>query len=295
MNKVAVTGANGMTGRHMISLLKTKGIKFKAVTRQEWNLSEWKSHDQLDYIFGSVSAVFHFGAMLSNNQLNTDNNQTQKLFDINVRSCLNLAEWAKLRNVPIIFLSGAVVYENPYSTKINENNSKVVNGFGGFYGYSKLLAENIFNHISLDGLKCIILRPSSIYGYGLLSGKLVQNYLDIASSNDLIKVKGSRNKINFIHAYDVANAAFQAFNKKTWGTFNISSKESNTILEVAEIAVSIFKNGKIEICDDNKNESEFSRFDLNSELAKKNFGFEPLINLKEGMLLMKNKMFIPIK
>ncbi len=295
MNKIAVTGANGMTGSHMISLLKSKGIQFKAVTRQDWNLSEWKNLDQLDYIFGSVSAVFHFGAMVPNNELIDDNNQTKKIFDINVRSCLNLAEWAKLRNVTIIFLSGAVVYENPYSKKINENNSKVVNGFGGFYGYSKLLAENIFNHISLDGLKCVILRPSSIYGYGLLSSKLVQNYLNMASSNDLIKVKGSRNKINFIHAYDVANAAFQAFNKKTWGTFNISSRESNTILEVAEIAISIFKNGKIKICDDDKNESEFSRFDLNSELAKKNFGFEPLINLQEGMLLMKNKMLVPIK
>ena len=52
MNKVAVTGANGMTGSHMISLLNKKGISYKAITRKEWDLTEWKSFDELDDIFG---------------------------------------------------------------------------------------------------------------------------------------------------------------------------------------------------------------------------------------------------
>ena len=52
MNEIAVTGANGMTGSHMMSLLKSKGIPAKAVTRQEWDLTEWKSFDELDHIFG---------------------------------------------------------------------------------------------------------------------------------------------------------------------------------------------------------------------------------------------------
>ena len=43
MNKVAVTGANGMTGSHMISLLKTKKIPVKKITRKIWDLRKWKS------------------------------------------------------------------------------------------------------------------------------------------------------------------------------------------------------------------------------------------------------------
>ncbi len=293
MNEIAVTGANGMTGSHMVSLLKSKGIPVKAVTRQEWDLTEWKSFDELDHIFRSVLAIFHFGAQLPYNDFKNDNRQTQQIFDANIRSCLNLAEWAKLRNVPIVFLSGAVVYKDPHASKIIETDPKVVNGFGGFYGYSKLAAENIFSHLSAEGLKCIILRPSSIYGYGLPPEKLVQNYIDMAFSNREIQITGSKNRINLIHAYDVANAALSAYKNEAWGVFNISSREGNTILEIAESAVSISDGGSIVVQDDNKNDTRFIRFDLSSELAKKSFGFETEVNLKEGMLLMKNKMFIP--
>jgi UDP-glucose 4-epimerase len=292
MNEIAVTGANGMTGSHMMSLLKSKGISAKAVTRKEWDLTSWKSFDELDHIFGSVLAIFHFGAQLPYNDLKNDNQQTQKIFDTNIRSCLNLAEWAKLRNVPIIFLSGAVVYKNPHASKIIETDSKVVNGFGGRYGHSKLLAESIFSYLSAEGLKCIILRPSSIYGYGLPSEKLIQSYINIASSGGKIQVRGSKNRINFIHAYDVVNAALKAYTNNTWGVFNISSDTSNTILEIAEIAVSVSENGSIDIID-NLDNNCFERFDLDSKLAKKDFGFKAEINLKKGMLLMKNKMFIP--
>ena len=226
MNKIAVTGANGMMGSHMISLLKSKSISTKAVTRKEWDLTKWKSLDELDHIFESVSVIFHFAAQLSYNVSKNNNQQTQKIFDTNIRSCLNLAEWAKLRNVAIIFLSSAVVYKNPHAIKIRETDPKVVNGIGGFYGYSKILAEGIFSYLSESGLKCIVLRPSSLYGYGLPSDKLVQNYMNIASSGGIIRVTEHKNRVNFIHAYDVVNAAWQAYNKKAWGVFNISSKKS---------------------------------------------------------------------
>lgn len=294
MNKVAVTGANGMTGSHMISLLNKKGISYKAITRKEWDLTEWKSFDELDDIFGSVSAVFHFAAELPFTDSINENWQTQKIFDTNVRSCINIAEWAKLRNIAIVFLSSSVVYKNPHAIKIKETDPLVLNGLGGFYGYSKVLAESVFNHVSELGLKCTILRPSSIYGYGLPANKLVQNYIDIASSNGLIEITGARNKINFIHAYDVASAALHAFTTKAEGIFNISSRKKNTVLEVAEIAISISGSGSLVILDDDKNKtSSFIRFDLESKLAEDSFGFEAKVNLEEGMTLMKNKMKIP--
>ena len=236
MNEIAVTGANGMTGSHMVSFLKSKGIPVKAVTRQEWDLTEWKSFDDLDHIFGSVLAIFHFGAQLPYNDFKNDNRQTQQIFDANIRSCLNLAEWAKLRNIPIVFLSGAVVYKNPHASRIIEADPKVVNGFGGFYGYSKLLAEGIFGHFSSEGLKCIILRPSSIYGYGLPSEKLVQNYIDIAFSNSDIRITGYKNRINLIHAYDVATAAFSAYKNESWGIFNISAIKLEKSSEMVSIS-----------------------------------------------------------
>jgi nucleoside-diphosphate-sugar epimerase len=288
MNKIAVTGANGMMGSHMMSLLESKGIPAKAVTRKEWDLAEWKSFDELDFIFGLTRAVFHFGAQLPYDDSNGKSQQSQQIFDTNVRSCLNLAEWANLRNIPIVFLSSAVVYKNPYLSDITEGDSKVVNGLGGLYGYSKVLAEGVLNHLSANGLKCIILRPSSLYGYGLPSNKLIQNYINIASSGGVIEVIGSRNKVNFIHAYDVSNAALQAYFSESWGVFNISSDAPSSILEIAEIAVSISKSGSISVLDEPDYDA-FLRFNLNSDLAKNNFNFHPVVGLRMGMNLMKNK------
>jgi UDP-glucose 4-epimerase len=292
MNEIAVTGANGMMGSHMMSLLKSNGIPAKAVTRQEWDLTKWKSFDELDQIFKSVLAIFHFAAQLPYDDFKNDNQQSRQMFDTNVRSCLNLAEWAKLRNTPIVFISSAVVYENPHASKIIETDSKVVNGMGGGYGHSKYLAECILSYLSAEGLKCVILRPSSIYGYGIPPEKLIQSYINLAFSGGKLRVVGSKNRINLIHAYDVANAALRAYTSSAWGVFNISSNTSNSILEIAETAVSISGNGSIDIID-NADDNSFERFDLDSKLANKDFGFEARINLKEGMMLMKNKMRIP--
>jgi UDP-glucose 4-epimerase len=293
MKSIAVTGANGMVGSHMISLLYNKRVPFKAVTRKVWDLSKWKTFNELDLIFRSVIGIFHFGAHLQYTDFKNNNKQTQKIFDTNVRSCLNLGEWAKLRNVPIVFLSSATVYEDPYASKILETNARNINKLGGFYGYSKILAEDIFNNLSKNGLKCIVLRPSSIYGYGLPPEKLVQNFVNISSSGKLIKVKGSKNKINFIHAHDVANAALQAFNKEAWGVYNVSSDKQNSILEVAETVISVLGSKSIIKINNKKNYVPFSRFDLNCKLAKNFFGFKTMVSLRDGIRLIKNKMLQP--
>jgi UDP-glucose 4-epimerase len=291
MNEIAVTGANGMTGSHMVCLLKSQKIPVRAITRNEWDLTEWKSFSELDEIFGSVQAVFHFGAKLPSKKLVSDNQETQQIFDSNVRSCLNLAEWAAINKIPIIFISGAVVYKNSHALKIKEEDAKVTNGFGGLYGYSKLISENILDHFSLAGLKCVILRPSSIYGYGLPSDKLVQKYIDMAQAGEKIQLTEPNNKINLIHAYDVSIAALKAYKSQAWGVFNVSSDLSSSILEIAEIAISISKNGntyEINSIVDNS----YERFDLDSRLAKRSFGFRAAITLREGMLLMKERRMV---
>ena len=168
----------------------------------------------------------------------------------------------------------------------------MVNGFGDFYGYSKLAAENIFNHFSAEGLQCIVLRPSSLYGYRLPSEKLIQNYINIAASDGIIQISESMNRINFIHAYDVVNAAFEALIACAWGVYNISSDTSNSILDIAKIAISISKSGSIKIVD-SIDKNYFERFDLDSSLAKKRFRFKAEINLRKRMILMKNKKQIP--
>lgn len=287
MSLVALTGANGMTGRHMVSLFNDKDIAYKDINREIWDLAEWKSDDELDDIFGDVSAVFHFAACIPQN----NSKKNKQIFDVNVRSCMNIAEWAYTRNVKIVFISSAVVYRNAHAINIKETNPIGFNNFGGFYGYTKILAESIFRNFSLVGLNSIILRPSSLYGYGLPSEKLLQNFIDRASLGKTINITEPNNKVNFVHAYDVANAALQAYIANKSGTFNIASKENKTILEAAENAVLLAGKGNIKIHKSNQDVNPYTRFDLNFNLANKTFRYEPAISLIDGMKLMKNKVF----
>jgi UDP-glucose 4-epimerase len=280
MRKIAITGAGGMTGKHMVSLLKEKEISFVALTRSDWDICQWKSFDELDLIFRSCEAVFHFAA-----QLPGVSSSTSSIFNANVRSCLNLAEWAASRVIPLVFLSGATVYKDSHKAKISEMEEKVVNGFGGFYGYSKLLAENIIEHYRSEGLKAVILRPSSIYGYGLSAEKLISKYLSLAQNGRVIELLQPDNRINLIHAYDVARAALSAYESNCWGVFNIGA-QSYSVSDIAKMAIRISGKGEISTAGVDQVYEPFKRFDLDCSLAKVSFGFQPVIDLEEGMKLM---------
>ena len=288
MKKVGLTGSTGMIGRHMKCLLKFHNIECFCVNRGIWNLLDWKTLQELDEIFGGVDAIFHFGAALpqSRSGIDGENQQVQIIFDTNVRACLNLAEWAESRNVPIVFLSGSTVYEDPYAKNINETAVQVKNGLGGFYGYSKLLAEKVFDHFIENGLKLVVLRPSSVYGVGLGVDKLIASYLKLASNNENIKIESPQNKINLIHALDVSKAALLAVNNKSWGLYNVAADKGTSVERLAESIVNVCGSGTVIISEALTSQAPFTRFDLDTTKASHAFAFRQTVNLNEGLALM---------
>jgi len=293
--RVALTGSSGMTGLHMKSLLDVRGIACVDIGRSLWNLKEYKTPEQLDAIMGDVNAVFHFGAFVPSPLSNVvdDQNQTGNLFDVNVRSCLALAEWATLRKIPLVFLSGATVYKDPYKPQIKENDEKVVYGLGGLYGYSKLLAENVLEHYRSQGLNLITIRPSSIYGSFMPQSRLVANFLQIARENKVISLaEPVTNKINLVHSADVALASLTALQKSAWGIFNVPGPKSVTIQNIAEQCVSLTGKGSIKIVKNKNYVEPFDRFDLCYQHASLTFGYQPQIDLYDGISTMiENRLF----
>lgn len=277
MSKLIITGSSGMIGSHLKKLLDHKGIDYLDINRNIWDLKEWKSNYELNGLFGNVDAIFHFAAMLPK----TTNLDYKNLFDINVRSCLNVAKWALKKDIPIIFLSGSIVYKNTNKIQLNENDPKATLGLGGFYGFSKVLSENVFNHFISQGLKVIILRPSSVYGLGLGRDKMINKFLEKASKGEVFYLNEPNNKINLIHAMDVAYAAFNCFSQNKFGTFNIGSDQMNSISQIAQTVINIVKKGKASSLKISPN--PLNRYNLNCDLAKKEFGFKPKISLRQGI------------
>jgi nucleoside-diphosphate-sugar epimerase len=286
MSKIAILGSSGMIGSHLKALFISKNIEFINIDRNIWDLSQWKTEKELDLIFKDAEVVFNFAAVLPT----SSDDETQLLFDVNVRSCLNLAQWATKREIPIVYLSGSTVYAKPNDNNILENNEKVTFGLGGLYGYTKLLAENIFNHFIPQGLKITILRPTSVYGIGLGSDKLINVFLKKASNSEMISLTESNNKINFIHAMDVSNSALITYKYKAYGTFNIAGNEMTSINELAKLSIDTVGSGMIGKVQESI--KPFNRFNLNCDYAKNIFNFESKISIQDGIKAMYNNKYL---
>ena len=296
LNKVILTGATGMFGHHMSSALRSVGTKFVSVSSfgttcsVGWNLVNWQSNKELDDKFGNVSAIIHSAAIIKNKD---SEKQNAKIFDVNVRSCANLAEWALYRSIPLIFISSSSVYLNPHDNLITNDSIRGANQMAGFYGITKVLAEDILDFYRSRGLKVSILRPSSLYGYGMRNKNIVKKFMDLAKKGSNINIYEPINdSIDFLHASDLSSAVLRVFETECWETLNVSFGKLVTIKELAEACVKVVGSGNVQIL--TKGEQEETQvptktFALDNHLARCRLGWTPKIDINRGLELLHLK------
>lgn len=299
LKRLGLTGASGMLGRHVVSLLFDIGVETVATSLdypgalplgsswQPWDLEQWKSPQELDHIFPEVQALIHMGAIVPNAFLPS----RQKIFDANIRSCLCLGEWAVERGIPIVFISGSTVYADSCRQPIYETDPTSPCGFGGFYGFSKLMGEEVFAHLAGQGLQLCILRPSSMYGCGLDRSKMLMKFLLTAAGDEMIELMPPvEDRINLVHASDVAWAVIRSLEHEARGVFNIAGEKTVSILEIAETCIEVAGRGQVSFKEVGETRLPEVRFALNCEAAREAFGYRAQISLKKGIAMIWNDM-----
>ena len=138
-------------------------------------------------------------------------------------------------------------------------------------------------------MKITILRPTSVYGTGLSNDSLISIFLKKALNDDTISLSEANNKINFIHAMDVAYASLSAYQQSTYGVFNIAAKEMTSIYDLVNITIATVGTGQIGKI--YNVDEPFERFDLNCDYAKNKFKFDSKINIKNGISAMYNNKY----
>jgi UDP-glucose 4-epimerase len=289
LKTVAVTGSSGMLGRHIESRLESDSYDVKTFSRnrvkknggsQIYDLMN-SANDELDRIFFDVDCVVHAAAAVPSkkNEFRDD-----EMLNANVVSVINIAKWCRKNNVPLVYISGAIVYENPYSKNIKESCLKGWSQHGGFYGLSKLLADDFLEREIKAGLKVSILRPSSIYGFGLKPGKLITTFLSELSNNRPILLKNPIDDcIDFIHAADVSSAVSLVLQNKQWDVFNLSSGCCTSIIDLAEECISVFGFGYIETSSEIVRDKANYLFNLDTTKAKTKLDWSPVVSLNKGI------------
>jgi nucleoside-diphosphate-sugar epimerase len=98
----------------------------------------------------------------------------------------------------------------------------------------------------------------------------------------VLNVNGAGETLDFTYVTDAADGIVAAALSENTNnkTYNITKSHSRTLLEAAELAVKIVGKGSINVRD---KDADFpSRGALNIDAAKRDFGYDPKVDVEEG-------------
>ena len=193
---------------------------------------------------------------------------------------LNLLEACKANTVcKFVYISSSMVYGD-FTDDVREDANCQPQGQ---YGIMKLAGEWLVQDYSRRGFfDHVIIRPSAVYGPLDVEDRVISKFLSTAMRNGILKVNGASETLDFTYVTDVADGIVAATlsDQTTNKTYNITKSHSWSLLDAANLAVRIVGQGTVEVRD---KDSDFpSRGALNIDAARKDFGYNPQVDIKEG-------------
>ena len=207
----------------------------------------------------------------------------EETYKVNVDGTNNVVRVCIENNIKkIIFSSSAAVYGDS-DVPINE---KMETKPRSPYGKSKKMAEEKIKAVNGNNLDYIILRLFNVYGKKQNSkyAGVISNFLqNILKENPLVIYGEGKQTRDFISIADTIYAFDCAIKTDSIGTYNIASGKSISIIELSKILESVFKK-KIKVIYENARKDDIIHSQADIALARKELGFKPKINLKNGLL-----------
>ena len=195
---------------------------------------------------------------------------------------INLLEAAVTHRVKkFVYISSSMVYGD-FETDVAED--APCNPIGQ-YGIMKYMGEKLVADYSRQfGFDYTIIRPSAVYGELDVEDRVVSKFMLAAMRGNTLRVKGANEVLDFTYVEDAAMGIAQATVSKnaTNKIYNItrSSERQYTLKDAAELAVSIARQGTIELQDRDLSFPKRGRLDISR--AIKDFNYAPQVNVEEG-------------
>lgn len=193
---------------------------------------------------------------------------------------INLLESARKNRIKrFTYISSSMVYGD-FEDQVTEDH---ICNPQGQYGIMKLAGEWLVRDYARKGaFDYSIIRPSAVYGEWDVEDRVVSKFMLAAMRGGVLKVNGANETLDFTHVEDVAmgiaqaSLSLNAVNK----TYNITKSHSHSLLDAAKLVVAIAGKGTIECRD---KDADFpSRGALNIDAARRDFGFNPTVDVEEG-------------
>ena len=193
---------------------------------------------------------------------------------------LNLLECATQYAVQkFVYISSSMVYGN-FTDDVREDAECRPQGQ---YGIMKLAGEWLVrDYTRRTGMAHVIIRPSAVYGPLDVEDRVISKFLLAALRGEVLRVKGAAETLDFTFVDDAADGIVAAAlrDQANNNTYNITKSHSHTLLQAAELAVSIVGHGSIEVQDRDRDFP--SRGALNIDAARQDLGFNPRVDIEQG-------------
>jgi UDP-glucose 4-epimerase len=304
---ILVTGGLGLIGHHVVSKLEQLGHKVViADTRTNYGIIP---QDEIDYLIserlkkitsdriyridiadrGGIDFLFethkfdtviHMASFPRQKVVNANPALGSRAMSEGLLNLLEASSENKLQK--FVYISSSMVYGD-FNDDVTED---AICKPQGQYGIMKLAGEWLVRDYSRnDNLVHTIIRPSAVYGPLDVQDRVIAKFMLAAMRGDVLNVNGAGETLDFTYVEDAADGIVSAALSENTNnkTYNITKSHSYSLLDAANLAVAIAGKGTIEVR--GKDPDFPSRGALNIDAARKDFGFNPKVDVEEGFQL----------
>ena len=301
--KILVTGGLGLIGHNVVARLEQQGHDVVIFdTRTTYGIIP---QDELDYLMEErlkkikaylifrtdisgdsacriiqsyrPEVVMHLASFPRQKVVNNNPQLGSKTMSEGLLNLLEASVQAKVKR--FMYISSSMVYGD-FTDDVREDYDCRPQGQYGIMKYAgELLVKD---YTRKHGMAHTIIRPSAVYGPLDVEDRVIAKFMLQAMRGETLKVNGSNETLDFTYVQDAADGfVAAALSDATVNrTYNITKSHSRTLLEAAELAVKIVGKGNIEVR--GKDAVFPSRGALNIDAARRDFGFDPKIDVEEG-------------
>jgi len=294
-----VTGGAGFLGSHLSDRLLSEGHEVIAVDnfftgnkRNVWHLSDNKNfelirHDVTFPLYLEVDAIYNLASPASPIHYQRDPVQTTKT---SVLGAINMLGLAKRLGVKIFQASTSEVYGDPEVHPQPESYWGRVNPIGprACYDEGKRAAETLFfDYHRQHGMPIRVARIFNTYGPRMApdDGRVVSNFVLQALRGEPLTIYGDGSQTrSFCYVSDLVDGFVRLMDneKSLVGPVNLGNPGEFTMKELAAAVIDVTgSKSTIEHKPLPQDDPKQRRPDIS--LAKKELGWEPTIQLREGL------------
>ncbi|WP_332632291.1 GDP-mannose 4,6-dehydratase [Halalkalibacter flavus] len=302
-----ITGVAGFLGSYLAKDLLEKGYSIVGLdnlsTGKVENLDSIMNHPNFLYLCTDVCSpeIFEMNELVNTKEIyHLASPASPKFYQatpfetikVNTLGTENMLKLSKRNSAKMVYTSTSEVYGDPEEHPQTEQYCGSVNTWGprACYDESKRLGEVLcYLYYSLYGVKVKVARIFNTYSFGLRNddGRVISNFVTQAINNEDITVYGDGKQTrSFCYISDNVNALQLMMEKEEANgeIINIGNPNELSIVEIAHLIKKLAKSSSNIIfkslpVDDPKKRRP------NIEKAKRLLGWEPKVQLEEGLIM----------